>query len=469
MANIKKILATDKKFRKVGIIGDLYTIDTLISDQTLDYDFPTLCDDNNSSNILINSITKFKKVFNEKFPYLKDINMENLLIGGGCVSNIVRGHNSTTSDIDFFIYGLTPKKATERVKEWIIDILFPKKYNKNNDNDDDDDDYSDSENSEPKSKSKPKLKVEEYKLIRNNNTLAIHLVDYDIKIQFIFRLYKNISEILHGFDLGSSAIGYNGENVYFTTLGKFCHEYSCNIIDTTRRSTTYEYRLNKYFDRGFNIVLPNLNIDKLPKSYFKYGESEICELSHFVFGYSNITGNRIKVTRIHNQYGNKSDYEHESMDLTNLYYQSQKINIINLINDVDYFYYVSSGITRKNIDILTKPPCLDKGIIIKFYDNLREKINGKNIDITLLNQYFTVETTKNIVGNIFNKKKNTKEYLDELVEKQKQDAFKKLRKLLKQDHTQIKWLKENPGTQLTSSFNPIIEDEKEWYGKRYYL
>ncbi len=98
--------------------------------------------------------------------------------------------------------------------------------------------------------------------------------------------------------LGSSAVGYDGKNVYFTTLGKFCHEYSCNIVDTTRRSTTYETRLIKYFDRNFNIVIPNLDIKHLSTKYFKYGEVEIAELPYLSFSYSNIVGNKIIVKKI---------------------------------------------------------------------------------------------------------------------------------------------------------------------------
>ena len=128
------------------------------------------------------------------------------------------------------------------------------------------------------------------------------------------RLYKTASEILHGFDLGSSAVGYDGDNIYFTTLGKFCHEFSCNIIDTTRRSTTYEQRLAKYFNRGFNIVLPKFDITKLRTIYFKYDKSEICELPYFTFGYDAIIGNKITVDDFYNKCIYHSDYDAEPMN-----------------------------------------------------------------------------------------------------------------------------------------------------------
>jgi hypothetical protein len=474
MASIKKILAVDKKYRVVGVTGDLYTMDKLVSDLTLDYDTPTLCGKNTDKpNVLINSKTEFIKKFNEQHPCLKNINMKNLLIAGGSVSNIVRNKYDRSSDVDFFIYGLNQNKATARIKEWLLDIIIPKKSddNKKNKNRNDDNELSDcdddSESSDKPKKGKKEYKIGDYKIIKNNNSIAI-LMEDEIKIQLIFRLYKSISEILHGFDLGSSAVGYDGDDIYFTSLGKFCHEHSCNIIDTTRRSTTYEYRLSKYFDRGFNIVLPKLDISKLKTNYFKYNEVEICELPYFIFGYSNIIGNKIIINKFYNKFGNNSDYDLEPMDPMNVYYQSLKINIINLINDIEYFYYVSSHIDEDNIDILNKPPRLNKGNIISFYDDIRSKLNNKNIDVNLIKKYITGDTVENIVSNMFNKEIDTKIYFNELIEKQKKSALRKLDKLLAKDHSKINWIIENPGTQLTSSFNPIIEDESEWYGKKYY-
>ena len=92
MSKIFQILETDSNSRSVGITGDLHTIDTLISDQASDYDLPTLCQyaSIDNPNLLINNVKDFKKKFNHKFPFLKRINMKNLLIAGGSVSNIIR-------------------------------------------------------------------------------------------------------------------------------------------------------------------------------------------------------------------------------------------------------------------------------------------------------------------------------------------------------------------------------------------
>jgi flagellar biosynthesis/type III secretory pathway chaperone len=63
--------------------------------------------------------------------------------------------------------------------------------------------------------------------------------------------------------------------VYFTSLSKFVFETGLNIIDTTRRQKSYEYRMDKYLDRGFALMLPKGTLprdkmmEKWKRVYFK--------------------------------------------------------------------------------------------------------------------------------------------------------------------------------------------------------
>lgn len=269
--------------------------------------------------------------------------------------------------------------------------------------------------------------------------------------------------------MGSSAAGYDGDNVYLTSLGKFCHEHSCNIVDTTRRSTTYELRLKKYFERGFNIVLPKMDISKLRRNYHKYNLVEVCEMPQMIFGYRNIMGNKIIISEFFGKYKNESDYEKDSTGMSNVYGHSLTININSLLNDNDYYYYVSSNIDESNVDILTKPPRLNKGQIIDFYDNIRKKIKRNQLNIGLLKKYITIEPINNIINNMIDKKNNVDDYLTGVIEKQKIFVIERFEKMLIMDHTKIDWLVENPTTQISGSFNPIIEEEYKWYGENYYV
>lgn len=322
MSAINKILVKDAKSRYEGITDDLHPIKSLISDKILDYDLPTLVQsdfDYNKSTKLCNDIAHFKKMFYEKYPFLVGLDMKNLLIAGGSVGDIVKKQNNRNVDVDFFVYGLELDEANNRVKQWIVNVITcakqyiekrdsKKKKNKKETSSEDDISETESEDSAPRGKRCTiKERDIDCTMVRNNNTLLINICS--TKLQLIFRLYKTKSEILHGFDLGSSAIGFDGKQVFFTTLGKFCYEHNCNIIDTTRRSTTYECRLEKYFDRGFNIVLPKLDITKLRTEYLTYQMKEMCILPHFAFSYSEIVGNKINLHHFYNKYSITSDYQ----------------------------------------------------------------------------------------------------------------------------------------------------------------
>lgn len=121
------------------------------------------------------------------------------------------------------------------------------------------------------------------------NRYTITFTDTDIQI--VLRLYSSISEILHGFDIGASCIAFDGENFYTTSMGKFAYEYGYNIVDMSLRSTTYEKRLAKYFDRNFGIILPKLRIKKITS----VGASEniILELGYMYIAISKIEGKKI--------------------------------------------------------------------------------------------------------------------------------------------------------------------------------
>jgi hypothetical protein len=123
---------------------------------------------------------------------------------------------------------------------------------------------------------------------------------HQVQLQIIFRGYQTISEILHGFDVGPSAVGFDGANVYFTSLGKFSYERGCTIVDPSRRSTTYELRLVKYFRRGFDLICPHLNMQTLHQLS---QHNLICKMYQAIalpklpFVLTSISGNRIAIER----------------------------------------------------------------------------------------------------------------------------------------------------------------------------
>jgi hypothetical protein len=97
--------------------------------------------------------------------------------------------------------------------------------------------------------------------VRDIGGSNVHIQAKHIQYQFILRIYESLDNIIGGFDLGSCMMAYDGQHIYATQIGAWCLAKKAIIVDPTRRSTSFEHRILKYYYMGFNIVLPGLNQD----------------------------------------------------------------------------------------------------------------------------------------------------------------------------------------------------------------
>ena len=75
-----------------------------------------------------------------------------------------------------------------------------------------------------------------------------------MEIQIILRLYNKPEEILIGFDVDSCCVGFNGKQIITTPRGLYSFQNRVNVAQLSRRSPSYENRLIKYSQRGFDVV-----------------------------------------------------------------------------------------------------------------------------------------------------------------------------------------------------------------------
>ncbi|KAK8789860.1 hypothetical protein WA158_006640 [Blastocystis sp. Blastoise] len=193
------------------------------------------------------------RIFSERL--LDIVNWDNVFVAGGsilaCLLPVPTGADKnfktlrkyyhedvySGSDIDLFIYGLNEEQGKEKLKEIYEAVCNEIPYN----------------------------------VIAFRSAYAISIVSqFPYRhIQIILRLYSSPAEILMGFDVDSCAVGYDGKQVYMMPR---CHQALVrqrNTIDMTRRSPTYELRLSKYADRGFDIEVPTLQRDKIDPMIFE--------------------------------------------------------------------------------------------------------------------------------------------------------------------------------------------------------
>lgn len=83
--------------------------------------------------------------------------------------------------------------------------------------------------------------------------------------QFIHRIYPTKDSIIGGFDLGPAMMLYDGNDILTNPLGAYCIQKSCLIVDTSRRSTSFEYRIEKYYRLGFKVIFPGITVEQFEK------------------------------------------------------------------------------------------------------------------------------------------------------------------------------------------------------------
>jgi len=369
--------------------------------------------------------------FYKKNKFLLNIDTEGMFFAGGFVSSLVLvapRQEYRDMDIDIFVCGYNSIESAERrIEKFVQDYCF--------------------------------LGNEIYTVTRSEHAITIRGGKRGISyppIQIILRLYSSPSEVLHGFDLGSCMVGIWNKNVYTTRLGGFSFANRCNVINLPRRSTTYERRLTKYDRRGFGIIFPDLDLDK-------------SDYKRAMF-----------ISKIHLE---KLPHQHNCLSVIN--YESQKDRRIS-----DYSVTGSKYIRAVNFELIAgwnieepMPILIRKKYIYRTdSDTFRELFatDVTGIDERLIRQgyeYLKINRKLWIYGDkidkflpgtsldlIYQKIKN-EESLDELKQKHIESNIEKVKLILEKGTIPVKWITENPGTQLCGSFNPTVVSKKEWYGE----
>jgi hypothetical protein len=250
-----QVLETEHKHSFVGVTGDLYTINEC------KVDIADIGEDKGCKIVYPRVNSRCAGIFTyteqEQLEHIRAI-LEPLndviqlssatcpfVVAGGVVSTALCGSPDDlglvlgNQDIDLFLVGISEEAAVHELNSFCDKLL------------------------------KKHKRMELYRNLRCI-TAIVPYGDIAVTIQVILRRYNTISEILHGFDLGSSAVAFHGDKFLFSSKGRFAFETGLNILDLTRRRNTYERRINKYGARGFGLVVPGFSLDKV-KSYLRTG------------------------------------------------------------------------------------------------------------------------------------------------------------------------------------------------------
>ncbi|RIA80590.1 hypothetical protein C1645_701466 [Glomus cerebriforme] len=101
-------------------------------------------------------------------------------------------------------------------------------------------------------------------------------------IQIVLRLYNTPSEVLTGFDVDCCSVGFDGKNVWALPRAHQAIIKQCNMIDLTRRSPSYEMRLAKYAERGFEIKVPSLERSRIDPIIYERNPEQLNGLARLL-------------------------------------------------------------------------------------------------------------------------------------------------------------------------------------------
>ncbi|KAH8798385.1 hypothetical protein F5884DRAFT_814057 [Xylogone sp. PMI_703] len=202
---------------------------------------------------LVSSVEEFRQNFNYfSNSSLSDLEWDNVVAAGSSVATSLvpvpekwasrkmqyyRENFAPTGDVDLFLYGLSEQQALEKIKQ------IERKIKEN--------------------------AREEVITVRTKNAITIASRYPTRHVQIVLRLYDSISQILTGFDVDCACAAYNGCQVYTTPRAIAAYMTQCNTVDLDRRSRSYENRLYKYRQRGFEVHWPLLERSRVHQSIYE--------------------------------------------------------------------------------------------------------------------------------------------------------------------------------------------------------
>lgn len=247
--------------------GEIYELDTIqdeFKDNYGNFEFVRIVKPFREDHNKFKSITQ--KTFNDRvysrYQFLKELELENVIIAGGFCRSILL--DDDVKDFDIFFTGEDYIFDLVRTLKSIIFVI--KKY------------Y-------------PKYQFL-YCFKKTFNILELIVFDnfdtdkIELKFQFIMTKYESITDVLESFDLNPCKVAWDGNTTYFTKSSMNCYKYMINFIDLSV-NTFKPYRVAKYLNYGFDIGMSledfNKIFNKLNDYHYeiKFGNIKIKAYSDF--------------------------------------------------------------------------------------------------------------------------------------------------------------------------------------------
>jgi hypothetical protein len=224
-------------------------------------------------------------------------------------------------------------------------------------------------------------------------------------LQLTYSPYTTIEDLFRHSRPHCSRIAIHQGKVVLDQAARYCLESLCVVLDTnslldcrdgdegpdhSRALVTEVQRTIKYFDsKGFDIILPDLDMAKVPRRNLKFGVDEVLDLPCMTAVYDDVEGNKIMVDNLRTKNG-ESVLEHQGYSGGPDINLGETIhhNIRCLVADVyDQFQFATEG--EQVAPIFDFCPTLTPRMIDKSFETVKDEIDGDSLEINKVIKYFS--------------------------------------------------------------------------------
>jgi hypothetical protein len=338
--------------------------------------------------------------FVEKNPVFKDISIDGITIAGGAVVDLLMGRNP--NDIDLYVQ-IDPEAENPgallaaRVKS-LVGAIYDWMKQRNA--------LVQAMKDEGKKTKLKTYKLNSLKVSRYMNvyTIEANCISVPIQVSSFSTLQEHFDQV----DIACTEVAYYQGEVLFSARGKVAFEDMAFVINDTRSSVKYLERVVKYFKKGFDIILPQLDLSKVPRRNLEFGGSEFLDLPFLLIEVDGVNGNKIEVEEMKPNYSNfpsapntKCETAYNSvpsciLDAGQIIHQ----NIQSLIREkYSQFIYYGEGELYMNA-CLSKLYLTERMIVNSYETVLQKTYHEGKLDISKLENYFTCKSVHEVLDEL---------------------------------------------------------------------
>jgi len=367
-----------------------YSLEQIGTTRTWDYTLPTLQKQGRFTNRTPISNGTFVTKFYTDFPQFVEFDWTNVCLRGGAIVNMLL--NQLVVDLDFFFYGFeNDQDLMQKVDQFLKYLLNVERAHVEK--------YNTAQHTNGRSRGSP-INVN-INAVRNGSVITVTASSINRPIQIVIGSFKNKDQMLTKTDIAVSGIIFDGQQVIISEKAKW------ELENMTIRLDNNVYprvdRLDKYFDKGFDIILPQLDITKLPTRCLKHNLVEYIETPSMGFTYSSINNNKIELNKfiINSQKGN-SLHGYSSCSSTLLDGRSVLYKNIRTIASL-YHNYINKKLSENDItkfivfaesdfitNVLQPLPDINERQIINTYGGISKELFADSVlDFNTFEKYYS--------------------------------------------------------------------------------